>query len=180
MTNKFVNRNKAAVVILLALLVLAAGVTAFQSCSAKKHIAESEPPELHFVYDENAVSGGWEEADPEKIVSSLNDKVEKGMINISMNTAQVFSDGASAGNLLIVNEEINNYPQVVTITRNDTGETIYTSGAIPVGSKIEQAKLDADLPAGTYECTAIFHNIDPETGENLGSAGAVITINVLA
>ena len=49
---------------------------------------------------------------------------------------------------MIVNESINNYPQKVQIVRNDTGEQIYESGAITVGSKIERAKLDAALPAG--------------------------------
>ena len=46
------------------------------------------------------------------------------------------------------------------------------------GSKIEKAMLDVALPAGTYECTAMFHNMDPETGASLGCAGAVITITV--
>ena len=62
--------------------------------------------------------------------------------------------------------------------RNDTGEQIYQSKAIPVGSKIERAALDVELPAGTYECTAMFHNLDPETGDSIGTAGAIITITV--
>ena len=35
---------------------------------------------------------------------------------------------------MLVNESINNYPQKVQIVRNDTGEQIYESGAIAVGS----------------------------------------------
>ena len=101
------------------------------------------------------------------------------MINISMNTSPIFQNGTSTGNLMIVNESINNYPQVVEIVRNDTNESIYKSGAIAVGSKIESAKLDADLDAGTYDCTAMFYNVDPETGAYLGCAGAIITISVL-
>ena len=66
----------------------------------------------------------------------------------------------------------------MTITRDDTGETIYTSAAIPVGSKIAADALDADLEAGTYECTAMFHSLDPETGAALGSAGASIVITI--
>ena len=79
---------------------------------------------------------------------------------------------------MIVNEGVNNYPQVVEITRNDTGDSIYKSGAIPVGSKIEKAKLSVDLEPGTYECTALFYNVDPNTGNYLGCAGAVIHITV--
>ena len=132
-----------------------------------------------YFYDKNVVEGGWDEADTEKIVDSLNEKVAEGMINISMNTSVYCTNGTSTGNLMIVNESINRYPQVVEITRNDTGEPIYKSGAIPVGSKIEKAKLDVDLDAGIYECTALFYNVNPETGDSLGCAGAIVTITIL-
>lgn len=130
------------------------------------------------LMDDNAVEGGWDEADIDEIKKGLNEKVEAGMINISMNTSPVFENGSSEGNLMIVNETINNYPQKVVISRNDTDEIIYESAGIPVGSKIEKAKLNVNLPAGTYECTAMFHNVDPETGDSLGCAGAIINITV--
>ena len=130
------------------------------------------------VYDSSAVEGGWDSLSPEEIAEKLNEKVAEGMINISMNTAPYFEDGASEGNVMIVNEAINNYPQKVQIIRNDTGEQIYESGAIAVGSKIERARLDVALPAGTYECTAYFHNLDPDTGEIIGTAGAIINITI--
>ena len=130
------------------------------------------------VYDSSAVEGGWDNLSPEEIEARLNEKVAEGMINISANTAPIFEDGASEGNLMLVNESINNYPQKVQIVRNDTGEQIYESGAIAVGSKIERAKLDVVLPAGTYECTAYFHNLDPETGDIIGTAGAIINITI--
>ena len=129
--------------------------------------------------DTGAVEGGWDEADTESIVASLNEKVEEGMINISMNTSPNFPNGTSEGNLMIVNESINRYPQIVEIIRNDTGEVIYKSGAIPVGSKIEAAKLSVDLDAGMYECTAMFYNVDPNTGNYLGCAGAIIHLTVV-
>ena len=114
----------------------------------------------------------------QRIAEKLNEKVAEGMINISMNTAPYFENGASEGNVMIVNESINNYPQQVEFIRNDTGEQIYQSKAIPVGSKIERAALDVELPAGTYECTAMFHNLDPVSGEIIGTAGAIITITI--
>ena len=130
------------------------------------------------IYDSSAVEGGWDNLSPEEIEARLNEKVAEGMINISANTAPIFEDGSSEGNLMLVNESINNYPQKVQIVRNDTGEQIYESGAIAVGSKIERAKLDVVLPAGTYECTAYFHNLDPETGDIIGTAGAIINITI--
>ena len=130
-------------------------------------------------FDPSATEGGWDEADTDEIIAGLNEKVEAGMINISMNTSPVFADGTSKGSLMIVNEEVNNYPQVVEISRDDTGELIYKSGTIPVGSKIESAKLSVDLDPGTYKCTALFYNVDPDTGDYLGCAGAVVTVTVL-
>ena len=130
------------------------------------------------VYDSSAVEGGWDQMTPEEIEAALNNKVSEGMINISMNTAPYFENGTVEGNLMLLNESINNYPQKVQIVRNDTGEQIYESGAIAVGSKIERARLDVDLPAGTYECTAYFHNLDPESGAIIGTAGAIITITI--
>ena len=79
---------------------------------------------------------------------------------------------------MIVNSARNNYPQVIYIVRKDTGEEIYRSGAIPVGSRIENAKLDVELSAGRYDCVAYFNNIDRDTGEYLGAAGAEITVIV--
>ena len=130
------------------------------------------------VYDSSAVEGGWDQMTPEEIEAALNNKVSEGMINISMNTAPYFENGASEGNVMIVNESINNYPQQVEFIRNDTGEQVYQSNAIPVGSKIERAALDVELPAGTYECTAMFHNLDPVSGEVIGTAGAIINITI--
>ena len=129
------------------------------------------------VFDEAAVEGGWDSLSQEEVEAKLNEQLEEGMINISMNTSPWFEDDTSPGNLMIVNETINRHPQKVEIVRNDTGEVIYTSGAIPVGSKIEAAKLDVELEAGSYECTALFYNLD-DSGNIIGSAGAIITITI--
>ena len=158
------------------LLVLALILGLLHSCGAD---ATMDSTSGGLIYDTASVEGGWDEADVDGIVASLNEKVEAGMINISMNTSPNFREGTAEGNLMIVNEGINRYPQVVEISRNDTGEMIYKSGAIPVGSKIEHAKLSIDLPAGTYDCTAMFYNVDPDTGNYLGCAGAIINITVL-
>ena len=173
------NSNKAIAIVIGVLLVFAILLAAFRGCENEKPIENPIETGPGIVYDDSAVEGGWDEADTDKIIASLNEKVEEGMINISMNTSPNFKDGTAEGNLMIVNEGINRYPQVVEISRNDTGEMIYKSGAIPVGSKIEHAKLSVDLPAGTYDCTAMFYNVDPDTGSYLGCAGAIISITVL-
>ena len=168
------------VVLAVAFLACAigAGIFLITRLASKPLSKEEARAKAGIVYDSSAVEGGWDNLSPEEIAERLNQKVEEGMINISMNTAPYFENGASEGNVMIVNEAINNYPQKVQIIRNDTGEQIYESGAIAVGSKIEHAKLNTTLPAGTYECTAYFHNLNPETGEIIGTAGAIINITI--
>ena len=168
------------VVLAVAFLVCAigAGIFLITRLASKPLAKEDARAQTGIVYDSSAVEGGWDNLSPEEIAERLNQKVAEGMINISMNTAPYFENGASEGNVMIVNESINNYPQQVEFIRNDTGEQIYQSKAIPVGSKIERAALDVELPAGTYECTAMFHNLDPVSGEIIGTAGAIINITI--
>ena len=168
------------VVLAVAFLVCAigAGIFLITRLASKPLSKEEARAQTGIVYDSSAVEGGWDNLSPEEIAEKLNEKVAEGMINISMNTAPYFEDGKAEGNVMIVNESINNYPQQVEFIRNDTQEIIYQSKAIPIGSKIERAKLDVELPAGTYECTAMFHNLDPETGNVIGTAGAIITITI--
>ena len=180
--HKFEKRDaKSRTLVILAVVGLAAAITIgiFTAVRLIRKPAQSkDDPKTGIVYDSSAVEGGWDNLSPEEIAEKLNEKVAEGMINISMNTAPYFENGKAEGNVMIVNESINNYPQKVQIVRNDTGEQIYESNAIPVGSKIERATLDVTLPAGSYECTAYFHNLDPESGAIIGTAGAVITITV--
>lgn len=168
------------VVLAVAFLVCAigAGIFLITRLVSKPLTKEDARGQTGIVYDSSAVEGGWDNLSPEEIAEKLNEKVAEGMINISMNTAPYFEDGKAEGNVMIVNESINNYPQQVEFIRNDTGEQVYQSNAIPVGSKIERAALDVELPAGTYECTAMFHNLDPVSGEIIGTAGAIITITI--
>ena len=168
------------VVLAVAFLACAigAGIFLITRLVSKQLTKEDARGQTGIVYDDAAIEGGWDNLSPEEIAEKLNEKVAEGMINISMNTAPYFEDGTAEGNVMIVNESINNYPQQVEFIRNDTGEQIFQSKAIPVGSKIERAALDVELPAGTYECTAMFHNLDPVSGEIIGTAGAIITITI--
>ena len=154
------------------IVIILAGFFAYRYIQSQY---ESFSEKAALAYDSAATPGGWEDMTE----NGLDGKVAAGMMNISMNTVPVFADGQSEGNLMIVNEEVNRYPQIVEITRNDTGETIYTSGAIPVGSKIEAAKLDKELAAGKYDCTALFYSVDPDSGARLGCVGAAITVTIL-
>ena len=108
-------------IILGVLIIIAVILGCLRGCQSNQTAEPNDTPTPGIIYDPGAVEGGWNEADTDKIIENLNQKVEEGMINVSMNTTPNFANGTSEGNLMIVNEGVNRYPQVVDITRNDTG-----------------------------------------------------------
>lgn len=134
---------------------------------------------ISFEADGNAEQGDITGKSNDEIVAALNQKVQEGMINISMNTNPVFENGKAKGTLMITNSNVNRYPQQVEIYTKADNQLIY-SGGLNVGDKIETSTLSVDLPKGTYDCVAYFNAIDPSTGYRIGTAGANITITILA
>ena len=177
-TNNKRAAHRGRLIAILLIIIIVILLLLLRSCggSAKSEGSVSSQPTFSTEIDQNA--GERSGFSQEQIVDDLNQKVEKGFITISMNAAPVFADGSAKGNLQIFNNSKNIYPQVVQIVDNTTGKLLYESGLIPVGQGVEYASLSEQLPAGRYLCTAIFHNVDPESGLSLGRAQAAITIVV--
>lgn len=115
----------------------------------------------------------------DEIIAALNRVVEDGQMCISINANPTFASGTSAGTLRIENNPNNRYAQVVVITRDDTGETIYHSGLIDPNYHVQEDVLAVHLDAGDYPCTATFTAYDTEQSV-IGTAAAKITITVLS
>ena len=126
--------------------------------------------------EQSAVDEGVEKLSGDELQNLVDSQVSEGMIRISMNMDPVFASGTAAGNLNITNSETNRYPQIVEIYYGE--QCVYRSGLIPVGKYVNNDTLDADLDAGDYPCIAYFHNVDPDTGADLGQAGAEITLHI--
>lgn len=118
-----------------------------------------------------------EQPDQEDVLAELNRQVAEGMITMSMNPDPTFENGRAKGSVLIHNNESNRHTQVVQILRDDTGEVIYTSGAIPVGKYINSDALAVGLDAGDYPCTAYFNSVD-DAGQILGTGAVHITVHI--
>jgi hypothetical protein len=104
-----------------------------------------------------------------EIVSEIEEKVARGMFETHMNTTWNFPDGASASSDAVMgNAAANNFPFWFTVTLSDTGEIVYTSSLLPVGSALAEIVLDKDLDAGTYPAVVTFHMVD-DAGEEVES-----------
>lgn len=170
-------RKKKLLIIFLAFLLIAAAIY-LVFCRGSEEEGGVLGNLFDTTIDSDAQEGGLTTRSDEEIQEELKRKLEESMMNISMNLSPVFYDGNSEGNLNIVNDKVNNFMQVIEIYRKDTEELIYKSGGIPVGSKIEQAKLDVKLPKGVYDCVAYFNAVNEETGEFIGKAGAELKITI--
>lgn len=112
----------------------------------------------------------------DETVQKLNEKLDMGKMCINMLSKVVFENTYSYGTMNIYNDEANNYPQFVTITKDSNGVIIYQSGLIEVGKGIPYAALDVEVPVGEHECTAVFTQVDPATNKVCGQAAAKVTI----
>lgn len=115
-----------------------------------------------------------------EIQAELDRVVEEGMFNISIASVVEFPSGTEPGELRIENVPGNKYLMQVTIARQDNGEVIYESGILDPNYHIQSDTLTVDLDAGVYPCVATFTAMDPETEDEIGQAGANITVNVLS
>lgn len=160
------SKKRAVLVVVLVLLLVGAGLAVWWAWSHAGDGALPTDPNVKV----GSVTGGTEDLD--KIV-------DEGMLTFSINSTPVFEDGTANGNLMIENSEINNNRFTVAIVRDDTGETIYQSGALDPGQYIDDVPLDADLPAGEYACTATFSTYRLSDNSPIGQAAAGLTITVL-
>lgn len=114
----------------------------------------------------------------EEMQAELDRVVEEGMFNISIASVVSFPTGTSEGELRIENVPGNRYLMRVEITRDDTGDTIYTTDFIEPNHHIQRDALDVALPAGDYPSTAVFYAYDPDTEELVGQAAAKVDIKI--
>lgn len=124
--------------------------------------------------------GQLEGKSPAEIQAEIDRVVEEGMFNISIASVVQFPSGTAEGELRIENVPNNPYLMRVVIVCDDTGEQVYESGILEPNYHIQSDVLDVALPKGSYRCTATFHALDPNTEEEVGTAGAQMLIEVLS
>lgn len=136
--------------------------------------ADTPPPVTtptgNLVVDENNV---------ETIGDEVQEKVDQGMFETHMNTTWSFPDGTSPSTDAVMgNAASNNYPFWFEVTLKDTGEVVYSSSLLPVGTVMKEIVLSQDLDAGTYAAVVSIHLVDENDEPIESSAGFNITLIV--
>ncbi|MGN0327449.1 MAG: hypothetical protein ACI4D4_00575 [Lachnospira sp.] len=103
----------------------------------------------------------------EELRAANRETVAPGSYDVSMNSTWNFSNARSASSNAFVQNLLSNSNTVkFTVKRKDSGNVIYTSPYIPVGSSLSNIKLeDGSLNKGTYPCVVTYHLVDEEYRE---------------
>lgn len=164
------------------MLVAVLGLFCMAGAAAGVYFSRDRPvkEKAGLVYESNVVMGDIPGKTLEERQRELDAVVEEGMLAMSMN---VTPSGRVSGadqkiNWLIENPSNQGKLIRVEVTRDDTGEKIYETGAIPPGSYVESAPLETRLEAGTYDCTARFLAYREDSEEYVGQAAVKIKLTL--
>ncbi len=79
----------------------------------------------------------------------------------------------------IANAAENTYDMYIVILLDETNETLYESGLLPVGTWLEEFSINQVLPDGDYNATVIFHQVDEDHITERGDVAAGLTLSVI-
>ena len=103
------------------------------------------------------------EANVTSIRDTLQAEIDRGMFSTFMNTTWTFPNGNSPSiDAVMGNSERNKFPFWFTLTLYGTDEVIYTSGLLPVGTRLAEIILDVPLPQGIYSAVVDINMIDDD------------------
>lgn len=164
-------KKKRALLLLLLLLAFGGIGTFFFTREEAKPVSMISGDILPEGKDANKISDA-------EIKNLAQEKVDRSKFNMIIAPEATFDSADKPGELMIQNPNQNAYPVNVEITRNDTGELIYTSGAIKPGFEVKEAKLEKQLSKGDYPATAKFSLYDDKTKEKKGEVAVKIMIHI--
>jgi hypothetical protein len=116
----------------------------------------------------------------EELIEDLSEeqRVQPGNYEVTMNTTWNFENGSSvSSNAYVANSEANTNDVYFDVFLSDTGENILKSPVLPIGSHLEEVKLDKALKKGTYDCVIVYSLIDKDQNP-LSEVRVGLTINV--
>ncbi len=116
----------------------------------------------------------------EEIIAQIaeEDRTPPGNYEVTMSTTWDFADGSAiSGNAYVENVEVNTNDVYFDVTLAGTGETIYKSPVIPVGSYLKDIALDAPLGKGSYDSIITYSLLDQEQNV-LSTVSVGFVINV--
>lgn len=163
-------------VILLLLLLLGGAVASGWLLFSRNRMDDTSK----YWFDKMAKDGTLEGKTPQELQGMLDGIVQEGMFNVSMNVEPVFENGKSEGNLGIENIKENKYYCRVILNLDQDGTVLYQSEGLKPGQYIDKIRLNQELAAGEYDCTAVVTATDPDSLDDVGQVNVKVKLKVLS
>lgn len=114
----------------------------------------------------------------DEILADLKNKVMDGLFEARMSVDWTFENSSSPSkDAYVANVPANSRTIYFDVTLDGTGETVYESPYIPVGSELKNITLKSNLSAGTYPATLTYHLID-DNYNDVSKTAVTVTIKV--
>lgn len=180
-TNSTTNKNKGNHVrktkgnmlnVILSLIIVVllgvVGVMAYQFLQDDPDKEELSDGRATFVNQENV----------DEVRDSLDDEIEDATYTASMTVDWRFYDGKSVSTTAVVeNMKDNKRTVYFDVNLKSTGELVYSSPYLPVGSRLEGFALDKNLPKGEYPAVVTYYLVDDDH-KVITTVSVAITIHV--
>ena len=160
------NAFKIVVIVFMVLILVAAGVIIYLLTHPK---AEPEPevPNRGTVLTEENVSDE---------LASMGEPVEDGYYEASQTIEWNFN-GTKSEDAYVANKTTNTRTVYFDLKLESTGEMLYSSPYIPVGSELKGVEMDHQIDPGTYDAVVTYHLVD-DNEQEISSVNVGIMINV--
>lgn len=157
------------IVILVIIILVMAGIIAYLLMSREP---EKEEERRNVVLTPDNVEEMIQQMEEEEYVAP-------GYYTVTMNFDWHFATGdAVSSNAYVENAvENTNAVYVDVFLSEDEENAIYKSPIIPVGSSLQEIKLDTLLDAGTYDCVAVYHLVDDDQN-TVSTLRVTVTVTV--
>ena len=162
-------------VLLLLLLLLLAGVG-----YSLYHVFGQKPKENVTVISGDFLPEGKDakKMSDKELKKFAQKKADDSQFNMMIGSKAMISNQSQQGTLHIKNPQTNTYPVNVVITDDQTGDVIYTSGAIEPGEEVSHIALEKTLTKGTHPATVRFSLYDEKTRAKKGEVTAGVSFIV--
>ena len=156
--------GKFAIAVCMVIIILLLGTVIYLLLNRKE-----EPVKRNVVVNEDNV---------DEVLEQFKEPVPATSYEVKMNSTWNFESGdVPSENAYVENVTANTNSVYFDVTRTDTGETIFESPILPVGTHLESITLDENLPTGTYDCIITYHLLD-ENDESISTVKLTLTINI--
>lgn len=144
------DKKMVCIIVLLAIIV-SGGIGAF--FYLKNNNASKEATQAEARYETNIILS-------EDDVNNI-EKVEDTHMELEMQNVAGSDDG-KLFSCYLCNAKENTYEMYLTIAEAETGELLYQSGVMPIGSRIESFEINKTLEAGSHSAIVTFHQVEAD------------------